>query len=135
MIVAQLSDLHFMPPGELHFGIDTAATTRAAVGHLNALDPRPDAVVVTGDIADSGTREQYEEARGVLDRLRSPYYVVPVVRNETLAANPKMADVLNRASALLDEATLAEMSYKVDGEKMEPRDVAHDFLKAKGIVR
>ena len=46
-----------------------------------------------------------------------------------------MADVLNRVSSLLDEATLAEMNYKVDGEKMEPRDVAHDFLKAKGIVR
>jgi len=46
-----------------------------------------------------------------------------------------MADVLNRVSALLDEATLAEMNYKVDGEKMEPRDVARDFLKAKGIVR
>jgi len=60
---------------------------------------------------------------------------VPVVRSETLAANPKMADVLNRVSALLDEATIAEMNYKVDGEKMEPRDVAHDFLKAKGIVR
>ena len=67
--------------------------------------------------------------------LWPPYYVVPVVRAETLAANPKMADVLNHVSALLDEATLAEMNYKVDGEKMEPRDVAHDFLKAKGIVR
>src|SRR5690349_687727 len=67
--------------------------------------------------------------------LWPPYYVVPVVRSETLAANPKMADVLNRVSATLDEATMAEMNYKVDGEKMEPRDVAHDFLKAKGIVR
>ena len=60
---------------------------------------------------------------------------MPVVRNEALDANPKMADVLNRVSALLDEATMAEMNYKVDGEKMEPRDVARDFLKAKGIVR
>ena len=77
MIVAQLSDLHFVRPGQLHFGIDTAATTRAAVEHLNAMDPGPDAVVVTGDIADSGSVEQYEEARGVLDLLRSPYYVVP----------------------------------------------------------
>jgi len=67
--------------------------------------------------------------------LWPPYYVVPVVRNEALAANPKMADVLNRVSATLDEATMAELNYKVDGEKMEPRDVARDFLKAKGIVR
>jgi osmoprotectant transport system substrate-binding protein len=76
-----------------------------------------------------------------LKRLRDdknlwpPYYVVPVVRKEALDANPKIADVLNRVSATLDEATMAEMNYKVDGDKMEPRDVARDFLKAKGIVR
>jgi osmoprotectant transport system substrate-binding protein len=67
--------------------------------------------------------------------LWPPYYVVPVVRSEALAANPQMADVLNRVSATLDESTMAAMNYKVDGEKMEPRDVARDFLKAKGIVR
>jgi len=58
-----------------------------------------------------------------------------VVRKEALDANPKVAEVLNRVSAMLDEATLAEMNYKVDGDKMEPRDVARDFLKAKGVVR
>jgi osmoprotectant transport system substrate-binding protein len=67
--------------------------------------------------------------------LWPPYYVVPVVRTEALAANPRMADVLNRVSATLDESVMAEMNYKVDGEKMEARDVAHDFLKGKGIVR
>ena len=67
--------------------------------------------------------------------LWPPYYVVPVVRKEALDANPKIADVLNQVSALLDEAALADMNYKVDGDKMEPRDVAHDFLKAKGVVR
>ena len=67
--------------------------------------------------------------------LWPPYYVVPVVRKETLDANPKIAEVLNKVSAMLDEATVADMNYKVDGEKMEPRDVARDFLKAKGVVR
>jgi osmoprotectant transport system substrate-binding protein len=67
--------------------------------------------------------------------LWPPYYVVPVVRKEVLDANPKIAEVLNRTSAMLDEATMAEMNYKVDGEKMEPKDVAHDFLKAKGVVK
>ncbi|HZW73320.1 MAG TPA: glycine betaine ABC transporter substrate-binding protein, partial [Caldimonas sp.] len=65
--------------------------------------------------------------------LWPPYYIVPVVRKDALDANPKIADVLNRVSALLDDATMAELNYKVDGEKMEPKDVAHDFLKAKGI--
>ena len=67
--------------------------------------------------------------------LWPPYYVVPVVRKDTLDANPKIAEVLNRTSAMLDESSMAEMNYKVDGEKMEPKDVAHDFLKAKGVVK
>ena len=67
--------------------------------------------------------------------LWPPYYVVPVVRKETLDANPKIAEVLNRTSAMLDESSIAEMNYKVDGEKMEPKDVARDFLKAKGVVK
>jgi osmoprotectant transport system substrate-binding protein len=67
--------------------------------------------------------------------LWPPYYLVPVVRKDALDANPKIADVLNRVNALLDESTMAELNYKVDGDKMEPKDVAHDFLKAKGIVK
>jgi osmoprotectant transport system substrate-binding protein len=67
--------------------------------------------------------------------LWPPYYIVPVVRKDALDANPKIAEVLNRVSASLDDATMAEMNYKVDGEKMEPKDVARDFLKAKGIVK
>jgi osmoprotectant transport system substrate-binding protein len=67
--------------------------------------------------------------------LWPPYYIVPVVRKDALDANPKIAEVLNRVSASLDDATMAEMNYKVDGEKMEPKDVARDFLKAKGIAR
>lgn len=67
--------------------------------------------------------------------LWPPYYLAPVVRNDTLGANPKIADVLNRVSALLDETTMAAMNYKVDGDKEEPKDVARAFLKARGIVR
>ena len=67
--------------------------------------------------------------------LWPPYYVAPVVRKEVLDANPKIAEVANRISAMLDEATISAMNYKVDGDKMEPRDVARDFLKSKGIIQ
>lgn len=76
-----------------------------------------------------------------LKRLRDdkslwpPYFVVPVIRRETLDANPKIGEVLNRVSALLDETTMAQMNFLVDGEKLEPKDVARDFLKTRGIVR
>ena len=67
--------------------------------------------------------------------LWPPYYLVPVVRKDELDANPKIAEVLNNVSAMLNEANMAEMNYKVDGDKMEPKDVARDFLKSKGVVK
>ncbi|MEO7761123.1 MAG: glycine betaine ABC transporter substrate-binding protein [Casimicrobiaceae bacterium] len=67
--------------------------------------------------------------------LWPPYYVAPVVRKEVLDANPKIAEVANKVSSLLDEATMSALNFKVDGEKMEPRDVASDFLKSKGIIK
>ena len=67
--------------------------------------------------------------------LWPPYYVAPVVRKEVLDANPKIAEVANKVSALLDEATISGLNFKVDGEKMEPRDVAADFLKSRGVLR
>ncbi|MBK9607964.1 MAG: glycine/betaine ABC transporter substrate-binding protein [Betaproteobacteria bacterium] len=67
--------------------------------------------------------------------LWPPYYVAPVVRKEVLDANPKIAEVANKVSALLDEATISGLNFKVDGEKMEPRDVAADFLKSRGVLK
>jgi osmoprotectant transport system substrate-binding protein len=67
--------------------------------------------------------------------LWPPYYLVPVVRKDALDANPKIAEVLNKVNAMIDEPTMAEMNYKVDGDKQEPKDVAREFLKSKGIVR
>jgi len=67
--------------------------------------------------------------------LWPPYYLAPVVRKEVLDANPKIAEVLNQVSAQLTETNMADMNYKVDGEKEEPKDVARAFLKAKGIVK
>jgi len=67
--------------------------------------------------------------------LWPPYYLVPVVRKDALDANPKIAEVLNRVSAMLDETSMAEMNYKVDNDKEEPKNVARAFLRAKGVVR
>ena len=95
-----------------------------------------DQIQIVNGYATDGMISAMKLARLADDRnLWPPYFVVPVVRKETLDANPKVADVLNRVSAMLDESTVAEMNYKVDGEKMEPRDVARDFLKAKGVLK
>jgi 3',5'-cyclic AMP phosphodiesterase CpdA len=45
--------------------------------HLLALDPRPDVLVVSGDVADHGLAEEYAAARAWLDRWPGPVAVCP----------------------------------------------------------
>ena len=73
MILAQISDLHITAPGTLLVGkIDTAAFLRRCVARLGALVPRPDAVIVTGDLVDRGTVAEYEALRELLAPLAMP---------------------------------------------------------------
>ena len=47
MLLAQITDLHIKLPGVLAYKkVDTAVCLRACVERLNALSPRPDAVLV-----------------------------------------------------------------------------------------
>jgi osmoprotectant transport system substrate-binding protein len=66
-------------------------------------------------------------------KLFPPYYLVPVVRQDTLAKNPKIAEVLNKISPLLNNENMRELNAKVDRDKEEPADVAAEFLEAQGI--
>lgn len=58
-----------------------------------------------------------------------------VVRMDTLQKHPELADVLTSLSGILDDKTMADLNYQVEGKGKEPKDVAHGFLKAKGFVR
>jgi 3',5'-cyclic AMP phosphodiesterase CpdA len=78
MLLAQITDLHVMPKGQLAYGrVDTAAMLRAAVTHLNRFVPRPDAIVITGDLADRGELVAYEHMREILADLQLRWFVIP----------------------------------------------------------
>ena len=78
MRIAQISDLHLKPGGALAYAAaDTAGALARVVRHLNALVPAPDAVVVTGDIADGGHLDSYVLARELLAPLQAPVFLVP----------------------------------------------------------
>jgi 3',5'-cyclic AMP phosphodiesterase CpdA len=58
MLIAQISDMHVKADGELLYRrIDTAGYLERAVAHLNALDPRPELVLATGDLVEAGKPE------------------------------------------------------------------------------
>ena len=72
MLLAQISDLHIKRPGALAYRrVDTGAYLARCVAALNALEPRPDAVIMTGDLVDQGDPEQYEHLRHCSRRCRS----------------------------------------------------------------
>jgi Icc protein len=78
MLIAQISDFHIRPIGQTAYaGIDTYAMTRQAIDTIAALDPAPDCVVVTGDLADGGSLEAYALAADLLSRLPMPVFVIP----------------------------------------------------------
>ncbi len=76
-VLAQISDLHIVAPGQLLLGrIDTARFLARCVDRLAALTPRPDAVIVTGDLVDRGTVDEYEHLRALLAPLPMPVYLM-----------------------------------------------------------
>ncbi|HWK47939.1 MAG TPA: phosphodiesterase [Stellaceae bacterium] len=78
MIIAQISDLHICDEGALYKGVvSTNDMARAAVAHLNALDPAPDLVLLTGDVVEDGTASQYAAATAILAGVRAPLFVMP----------------------------------------------------------
>src|SRR5262249_45251102 len=78
MLIAQITDLHVVDRGQKLAGVlDTNAMARAALAHLNTLVPRPDVVLVTGDLAEHGQASEYAVLRELLDGLAMPYYVIP----------------------------------------------------------
>jgi 3',5'-cyclic-AMP phosphodiesterase len=78
MLIAQITDTHIKPEGVLAYRrVDTAAFLARAVDHILHLDPRPDAVLATGDLVDAGSVEEYERLHRLLAPLPMPVYLIP----------------------------------------------------------
>jgi Icc protein len=73
VILAQLSDPH-MRTGE--GGAEAAASLEAGVRAVLALRRHPDAVLVSGDLADTAAAEEYRIVRDALARLPMPVHVL-----------------------------------------------------------
>src|SRR5215471_6766790 len=92
MLVAQITDMHILAEGKLFHSprraipvgaeagwsfIDTAAYLSRAIAELNRLRPRPDIIVMTGDLTDHGVAEEYANLRAILAAAEMPVYVIP----------------------------------------------------------
>ncbi|AOK22944.1 phosphodiesterase [Burkholderia ubonensis] len=93
MLLAQISDLHIKRPGQLAYQrVDTAAALARCIARLNALEPRPDAVLVTGDLVDFGRDDEYAQLRDLLAPLEIPYYLMVGNHDDRAALRRAFAD-------------------------------------------
>ena len=78
ILIAQISDLHIKSPGELAYGrVDTARALARCITALNEFTPKPDLVVISGDLADTPTKEEYQHLTRLLERLKLPFVSIP----------------------------------------------------------
>jgi 3',5'-cyclic AMP phosphodiesterase CpdA len=72
-LLAHVSDPHI---GAVWAAGDPLATFAAVVDAVRAVEPRPDAVLVSGDLADNAADAEYEIVRELLGRLGAPVVVL-----------------------------------------------------------
>jgi 3',5'-cyclic-AMP phosphodiesterase len=76
--IAQISDLHIKPPGTLAYGkVDTAKALERCIAALNEFAPAPDFVVISGDLADAPSAEEYDHLKRLLVPLKVPFAGIP----------------------------------------------------------
>jgi 3',5'-cyclic-AMP phosphodiesterase len=148
VLIAQISDLHIKTPGALAYGrVDTAAALAKCVAELNGFSPRPDLVVISGDLCDTPAKEEYEHLKTLLAPLQLPFVAVPGNHDDRAmmrAAFPGLgyafvSDALNSSRAVgeldvllldssvpgashgeLDQATLAWLEARLAASPTRP---------------
>ncbi|TCT03864.1 phosphodiesterase [Aquabacter spiritensis] len=108
MLIAQLTDTHIRAPGSLAYGVvDTAAFLEDAVAHLAALRPRPDVLIVTGDLTDFDRPEEYARFKALTAALPMPVFPIPGNHDSAAGLAAAFPDIAARAAG-------GKLNYAVD---------------------
>ncbi|GAB4364705.1 MAG: 3',5'-cyclic-AMP phosphodiesterase [Elainellaceae cyanobacterium] len=78
LLVAQITDTHlFADPNQQMMSCTTATTLRSVVQALHHLSPKPDLLLMTGDLSQDETLESYQNLQNQVDVLNIPTYWIP----------------------------------------------------------
>lgn len=78
MIIAQISDTHIAPPGQMTCAVAPMAEALArVVAFLNQLRPRVDLTLLSGDVTHAGATAEAQHAVEILMDLDMPFRIVP----------------------------------------------------------
>lgn len=118
-MLVQLSDLHI---GADWNDVDPAVCLAATIEAVGALNRRPDAVLISGDLAETGADAEYEQVRQLLAALQAPIYV--------LAGNHDRRDRLLRHFAPTDvEDGFVQYTADVAGLRLVALDTTQPGLE------
>lgn len=78
ILIAQISDLHIKESGTLAYGrVDTALALARCVNELNRMSPRPDLLVISGDLVDTPSASAYLQLKSLIAPLKIPFVAIP----------------------------------------------------------
>lgn len=63
-----------------------------------------------------------------------PYQAATLIREETLEKYPELRAVLDKLAGKISDDEMILLNFYVDKEKQDPKEVARDFLKEKGLI-
>ncbi len=67
-------------------------------------------------------------------RYFPPYEAVAVVREKTLQQHPEVAQAIAELGGKISDQEMQRLNYSLDGQHRDVKDVAHEFLRSKGLI-
>lgn len=123
MLIAQISDTHIPRKGTKTYEIAPMAENLAqCVDHINQHNPKPDVVLVTGDITHSGQSEEFTHAAELLNPLKMPFYVIPGNHDD----RDLLRSIFDKRVCLVESAP--KIDYVIENEEL--RLIALDSTRA-----
>ena len=63
-----------------------------------------------------------------------PYEAVAVIRQQALRQHPDVAQAIAELGGKISDQEMQQLNYALDGQHRDVKDVAHEFLRSKGLV-
>jgi len=64
-----------------------------------------------------------------------PYEAVAVIRQQTLKEHPEVSQAVAALGGKISDQEMQRLNYALDGQHRDVREVAHEFLRSKGLVQ
>ena len=121
--LAQTYGLKFAEKRDLDIGLKYPALKNSDIDVMNIF-------TTDGQLATASAKVLQDDKHFYPD-----YHAGTVVRSDTLVAHPELKAALMKMNGLISNKEMSRMNHAVESEKRNEREVAAEFLKAKGVLK